>query len=299
MEQNQESYKNKIIAYIVSLLPDRLRSACNNYLMSYPDITELRLRLDGPISFSINGSNLITGMKCSRDDIQYCVDRLTDGNYFKNEELLRIGYVSLPYGIRAGVCGDVFVSSGVVKVLRYVNYINIRIPSVLLINCEKVLSYIQNTAFSTSILVFSPPCGGKTTLLRSIAYALGSSPYQKRVCVIDTNRELVLPSYVNTHICEYLSGYPKAYGINMATRYMNPEYIICDEIGLGSEIEAISETMRSGVPLIASLHADSFSAVKLKKNVSELLGNGAFDTLLRISRVGKGFDYELKKVSEI
>ena len=299
MEQEQEVYKNKIIAYIVSLLPDRLRSACNNYLMSYSEITELRLRIDAPISFSINGTNLITGMKCSRDDIGYCVDRITDGNYFKNEELMRIGYVSLPYGIRAGVCGDVFVSGGAVKVLRCVNYINIRIPSVLLVNCEKVLSYIQDSGFSTSILVFSPPCGGKTTLLRSIAYALGTSPYQKRVSVIDTNRELGVRAFADNNICEYLSGYPKAYGINMAIRYMNPEYIICDEIGLKDEIEAISETMRSGVPLIASLHADSFVSVKQKGKVSELLGNGVFDTLLKISRIGKSYDYELKKVSEL
>ena len=294
-----EAYRASVIKYVISLVPERFKSACANYLRAYSDISELRLRLNAPLSFTVNGGNLITGMKLSREDVQYTVDKITEGNYFKNEEIMRQGYVTLPLVLRAGICGDVFVASGTIKVLKTVNSINIRIPSTVLIDCDKIIKHIESTNFSTSILVFSPPGCGKTTLLRSITHFLSSTPYQKRVCVVDTNRELVLPYASEIGISEYLSGYPKSQGIYIATKYLNPEYIICDEIGGYDEDNAILETQHSGVPLIASIHCDTFSSLKLKKSANILLEKGVFDSVLRIKRNGKAYEYELKKVSDL
>ena len=294
-----DNYKSKMIAYVVSLMPERLRSAITNYLKAYVEINEIRIRLNQPIAFTLSGGNLMTGMNVSNDDIQYIVSQMTEGNYFKNDEIMRSGYVSLPYSLRAGICGDVFVSNGAVKVLKSVSSINLRIPSALTANCDLIIDHIKNSGFLSSILVFSPPCCGKTTLLRSISRELASSPYQKRVLVIDTNRELALPFSSDVSSIEYLSGYPKAYGIELATRYMNPEYIICDELGGTDEINAIYEAVHCGVPIIASLHCDTFFTLKHKKNIELLLKNGVFDTLVRIKRQGKTFDYELKKFSEL
>lgn len=299
MNTEIENYRSKIIPYVASLIPERFRSAVTNYIKAYSDITEIRLRLDTPIAFTVSGGNLMTGMKLSRSDIQFVIDRMTDGNYFKNDEIMRMGYVTLLYGLRAGVCGDVFVSGGAVKVLKNVTAINLRIPSTVTVNCDFLTEHIKNSGYTSSVLIFSPPCSGKTTLLRSIASSLASSPNQKRVSVIDTNRELVLPFFTDNLSIEYLSGYPKAYGIALATRYMNPEYLICDELGDGNEINALYESVQCGVPIIASVHCDAFSVLKSKKNVSVLLENGVFDTLVRIKRVGKSFEYELKKYSEI
>ena len=85
-EQNE--IKLKMMRYIVSLLPERVRSACNNYLFAYNDICEIRLRINTPLSFTLSGSNLITGMILNREDLLYTLNRMTDGNYFKNEEVM-------------------------------------------------------------------------------------------------------------------------------------------------------------------------------------------------------------------
>ncbi|MBR2474493.1 MAG: hypothetical protein IKB51_05645 [Clostridia bacterium] len=299
MLKDYTDIKMKMLSYAVSLLPERFRSACNNYLLAYPDICEIRLRIDSPLSFTLSASNLITGMMISREDIRFTLDKMTDGNYFKNEELMRGGYISLLYGIRVGVCGDVFVSGGAVKTLKYVNYINIRLPSAFISDCSPLISYIESSLFSASVLVISPPCCGKTTLLRSAALTLASAPYNKRVCVVDTNRELLLPSSFGVGLCEYMVGYPKAYGINVAMRYMNPQYIICDEIGGSDEAEAICELQHSGVPFLASAHADTFASLKMRKNIDIMLQNGVFEAVLRIKRTGKSFEYEIKRVSEL
>lgn len=299
MQTETNDYKSLMLKYISSLMSDRLISTVHNYLFAYGNIYEIRLRLDTPLAFTLSDGNLITGMICKRDDINTIIDRMTGGSYFKNEELMRQGIITLKYGIRVGVCGDVFLSGGAVKTLKSISYINIRIPSQYIIDCSLLINHIKESNFSSSVLIFSPPCYGKTTYLRSVANALSSAPIPKRVCVIDTNHELFYKNPTVPSFCDYLFGYPKPYGITIAYRYMNPEYIICDEIVEKDEAEALLITQHTGVPLIASTHADSFSALLNKKNIATLIENGVFDTLLKIKKVNKGFAYEIKKVSEI
>ena len=298
LDERQEDFKNKIISYVSSLMTDKLRSTVSNYLHAYGDISEVRLRTNAPLSFTVSGGNLVTGVNLDSSDVNSIINKMTDGNYFKNEEIMKAGFISLKYGIRVGVCGDVFVSGGVVKVLKQVTSINIRIPVTHLVDSSILLTHIENNDFKSSILVFSPPCSGKTTLLRSVAHALSSEPYQKRVSVIDTNRELKC-YFGKATTCEYLEGYPKAYGINLAVRYMNPEYLICDEIGGEDEVTEITAAMHCGVPLIASAHADSFSSLLHRKSIAMSLENGVFDSVLSIKRNRKSFEYLLKKVSEL
>lgn len=298
VDQKTDQYVAMRNKYIISVMPEGLRSICTNYLNAYKNINEIRIRLDCPLSFTVSGSNIITGVNCKKDDILYIIDRITEGNYFKNEEIMRSGYITLPYGLRAGVCGDVFVSNGSVKTLKTVSYINFRLPSNIICTCDTLIDYISDKRYRASVLVISPPASGKTTLLRSVAYVLSSPPHSKRVSVIDTNRELCIP-FNYGGICEYLSGYPKAYGINIAVKYMNPEYIICDEIGAFEEAQAITELQHSGVPLIASAHGELFSDVMARKNLCFMIENGVFDAILKIKRSGNVFEYDIKNVSDI
>ena len=47
---------------------------------------------------------------------------------------------------------------------------------------------------------------------------------------------------------DVLVGYPRALGIEIATRSLNSELIVCDEIGEGKEAEAIVSAQNCGVP---------------------------------------------------
>ena len=294
-----DEYKEKMQRHIISLFPDKLRYPVSNYLGAYSDISEIRIRCDQPIAFTLRASNLITGIKVDRDDLSYIINRMTDGNYYKNEEIMKSGYLSLPFGVRVGVAGEVFVSGGTIKFLKSINYLNIRIPNTLIIDVEGIVKYIIKNEFKTSMLVIGAPCSGKTTLLRSLCKVLSAAPYNKRLSVIDTNKELILPSFLRSPSCEYLTSYPKMAGIRTAIRYFNPEYAICDELNGGIEAEALNELHHSGVPLIASAHCDSFSSLKNRSDLSFLIKNGIFDAVLCIKKVDKAYMFEIRGCGEI
>jgi stage III sporulation protein AA len=117
--------------------------------------------------------------------------------------------------------------------------------------------------------------------------------------VVDTNHELKFDLNNHALTCDFLVGYPKAYGIDLAIRYFNPEYLICDELGGYDECEKLTELLHCGVPMIASAHADSFQGLLKRKNLRSLINNNAFDTAIKIHRQNNLFQYEIKSLSSI
>ena len=69
----------------------------------------------------------------------------------------------------------------------------------------------------------------------------------------------------------------------MATRYLSPDVIICDEIASSEEAKAISDTLNAGVCVAASVHAGSASELKKRKFVSGLINTGAFSHIAFLS----------------
>ncbi len=296
-DEKLRTEKEKINAYVSSLFPEHIKSACKNYLSAYPDISEVRMRLGSPLSFTLPDKNLVTGIKCYNEDIAYCIDKMTESNYMRFEDMIKSGYITLKNGCRAGISGDVFTVNCKIKTLRSICSVNIRLPSVIYIENRELMEYLEKNNHSKSVLVISPPGVGKTTVLKNIAYSLSTPPVSKRVAVVDTRHELYFEGA--SSLSDYFSGYPKADGISIASTYFNPQYIICDEIGGESEAEAISSLQHIGVPLIASAHAESFFDVKLRKNLRILLDNCVFDAIMRLYRVNNSVRSEIKSVSEI
>jgi stage III sporulation protein AA len=68
---------------------------------------------------------------------------------------------------------------------------------------------------------------------------------------------------------------------------MNPEVIICDEIGGGEEALAIVDAQNCGVPLIASVHGASLSSVMLKEGIAALHKACVFGSYISL-RIGAG-----------
>lgn len=294
---NFEIKKDIINSYVSSLFPEHIKTVCKNYLSAYPDISEVRLHLGSPLSFTLPQKNLVTSIICTHEDIAYCVDRMTESNFVKFEEMIKKGYIVLKNGCRAGICGDVFVLNSEIKTLRTVYSINIRFPRIFYLENNELMDYLEKNEHSKSVLVISPPGVGKTTVLKSIAIRLSAPPVSKRVAVVDTRHELFVENA--NGLTDYFLGYPKAEGIFIASTYFNPEYIICDEISGVSEAEAISTLQHIGVPLIASAHAENYYDVKLRKNLNILLENGVFDAIMRLYRVENQVRYEIRNVNEL
>ena len=85
-------------------------------------------------------------------------------------------------------------------------------------------------------------------------------------------------------LVDVLHGYPRAKGIEIATRTLSPEVIFCDEIGSAEEARSILSAQNSGVPLIATAHAESRETLLRRPNIRLLYENGVFRYYIGLGR---------------
>ena len=102
------------------------------------------------------------------------------------------------------------------------------------------------------------------------------------------------------HLIDVLHGYPRAKGIEIATRTLSPEVIFCDEIGSAEEARAILGAQNSGVPLIATAHADSREVLFRRPNIRLLYENGVFRYYIGLRRhpEASAFDFDVFDTAE-
>jgi stage III sporulation protein AA len=98
---------------------------------------------------------------------------------------------------------------------------------------------------------------------------------------------------------DILSGYPKALGIEIATRSLSAEVMICDEIGDLEEAMALVSSHNCGVPLIASAHASCVEELLSRTGIRLLHEAGIFGAYVGISRAsGMNFSYKVSRREE-
>ena len=148
-------------------------------------------------------------------------------------------------------------------------------------------------------MIYSPPGVGKTTLLRSLIRALSHPPYGMRLAVIDTREELAACGTVEESAAEWLSGYPRAAGIEIATRTLNPQLIVCDEIGEVGEAEAICAACNAGVPLVATAHGATAAAMLRRRGLRLLHEQGVFGSYVGLARRGGNLIQHVTAANEI
>lgn len=255
-------------------------------------VEEIRLRRDRRAYLTVGSSgkkrNEVTNIILRGDELSAIFGKMCDGSLYAYSESIIKGYISLSSGIRVGVCGRAAVEGGKIFGVYDISALNIRIPrSDVRIDSLLVDRVRQKIRLGQGVLIFSPPAQGKTTCLRSLAYelALGKAPL--RVAVIDTRGELSFMPNNDFLSLDVLVGYPKAEGIRIATLFMNPEVIICDEIGGEDEAFAIVDAQNCGVPLVASAHGSDISSLMLKKGILRLHEASAFGAYLSL-RIGEG-----------
>ena len=134
---------------------------------------------------------------------------------------------------------------------------------------------------------------GKTTLLRSVAVMLSSGGWRDgaepmRTVVIYTRGELAFANEGRDLCLDVLSGYPRRQGIEIATRCLNAEVIICDEIGDYEEAMSLVASHNCGVPLIASAHAGGVEQLLARTGLRLLHEARIFGAYVGLARDGRG-----------
>ena len=280
-------------------LPHRLKSLA----LSLPDkqkehVEELRLRvmhpltvltLEGELNAAPDGrASLVTA-----EDLEQMLGAVTEYSRYACIETLRQGFLPLRGGFRLGVCGSAVVRDGEVSNLKDISSLALRIV------CEHIGlgSDIAPQIFSAdgrflSTLILSPPGGGKTTLLRDLirVLSLGDAEHRAlRVAASAINRaQMELGNHTDV-----LSLCPKAVGIPMVLRGMNPQIIAVDEITAEEDIRAMCLAANCGVGLLASIHAASVDELHQKPLWRELLRARVFRRCIVIRSNGGARSYEV------
>ena len=240
------------------------------------NITEIKLRKNSAVQFTVYGK-LISADKIeiSETELDTIFYRMCDCSVNIYDDEIANGYVTTADGYRVGIGGEYSYNSSTGKyILKELMSLNIRIPrgNVIFENQDILLS--ENIR---STLIAGPPHSGKTSLLKIYAAKLSES---YRVVLCDERKEL----YTDNLNADVIQGIKKPLAISISTMTLNPQYIICDEIGQKDEAQEILSAVNTGVHFICSAHCENLEQLYKRPNINILIENGVFEKLVLLNQ---------------
>ena len=234
---------------ILESLPPALRTPLAKLDAHYaPHIQEIRLRLGQPVQFTICGrlcpaAKFLpgTGLPAAleTDTLRDCFLQLCRRSVYAYEDELKQGYFTVQGGCRIGVAGCRGPGG-----FSAVTSLNLRIARWL--TCPLPPELEALTVAPTGGLLLAGPPGS------------GSLPRAAQIR------------------CDVYARCTKAEGIAMALRCMNPQVIVCDELGTPGDAEAVAQGVASGVVFFATVHCDDPAGLRKKPALAALLDTSAF-----------------------
>ena len=252
-------------------------------------LSEIRARV-GDVSLAVfSGVNLPIRVRLTRADIADTVLRIHGGALYMHRESLAESFLPMEHGVRVGIVGTYYEGAvGDASALVF------RLPFFSHEIGQRLKGLIERSGRLRPALIYSPPAGGKTTAIRSLALRLAEDA-RRRVVAIDERREMPACLSRETSL-DILYGYKKADGIEVATRLLNPEIIILDELGSEAEAEAVFRASSRGVPIVATAHAQNTDELMRLPSLGGLIRSGVFELLIGLRRDGREYNLCVKEV---
>lgn len=244
-------------------LPNGL--ACKIY---FDNINEISLRTNKKVVVKADNTYYKIDYIISQNEIEEIIKRFCDLSVYAYLDEIKNGFLTIEGGHRIGVCGTVVMKDNNIYNIKNINSINIRTAHEVK-GCSDKLDFKIN-----NLLIISPPCCGKTTIIRDLCRRLGRN---NKVSIVDERGEIAgvhngVPCFDIGNMTDVLSLVQKSKGIEYLLRSMSPDYIVTDEIA-SDDYEAVNRAFSYGVKVIATAH-----------------GNNIADTVKRLGLSGSEFN---------
>lgn len=284
---NQERRKQQIL----NILAARIRKVVEAERLDYDKLQEIRLRTGQPLLLLYDGKERVLPAAqkqkhiVTKAEIKETLEYSSHYSLYAYEHEIRQGFLTVEGGHRVGVAGKAILEQEKVKSMQYISSVNIRMSHEIPGCANGLLPMITKNREVCHTLIISPPCGGKTTLLRDLIRQISDGNSYVKGCtvgVVDERSEIggcylgVAQNHLGSRT-DILDCCPKAEGMIMLIRSMAPRVLAVDEIGAQEELRAVEYAMQCGCKLIASVHGNSMEEIAAKPGLSELVKRRRFE----------------------
>jgi len=269
---------------------------------------EIRIRLNKPMYFRSRGKDLFfdrNGKICNinrayvpkKEDINGIMELISRFSVYAFQDEIKQGFIPLPKGVRVGISGKAILENGQVKTIKNISGFNFRIPMEIIGCSNNIIDFITKPNIRHTLIV-SPPCCGKTTLLRDIirtlSYGIEGKFEGVNVGVADERSEIGGTFFgkeendlgIRTDV---IDGGKKESSIYMLLRAMSPQVIAFDEIGTPEEVSAVCDAVNSGVKIICTIHSENIDDLKTRYIFKKIYERSIFERYVVLSgRDGPG-----------
>ena len=265
---------------------------------------ELRLRAGWPMTAVLpEGERPLGGSPVEGRELEQLVEIASRASLHTVLDQVRRGYLTFEGGHRIGLCGTAALREGEIHALRAISSANLRIARQVKGAAAPVLDGLCPGGRLADTLILAPPGLGKTTLLRdvirSVSEGEGCTPL--RVSLADERGEVAAmysgrPQLEVGRRTDVAEGCPKAQGLMLLLRAMNPQVLAVDEITAPEDVGALITAAGCGVTLLATAHGEGRAGLERRPLYRPLLDEGLFRFLVRIRREGERRIYTIEEL---